>query len=128
MFMATTFWGMDIAENKGWIALGPALTALKEVKVLIARILFGVTLFAANYAWYRGALCVKIEFFNDSNNSGKKVQARILGYSNIYGSTLFLVLINLFWRLSDCLQTFGWCVIVASAGSDFGSLRNFRLK
>lgn len=96
MFMATTFWGMDIAENKGWIALGPALTALKEVKVLIARILFGVTLFAANYAWYRGALCVKIEFFNDSNNSGKKVQARILGYSNIYGSTLFLVLINFF--------------------------------
>ncbi|KAF5095198.1 hypothetical protein D0Z00_003235 [Geotrichum galactomycetum] len=96
MFMTTMFWGMDIAENKGWVGLGPALTAFKEVKVLIARILFGVTLFAANYAWYRGALCVKIDFFNNGNNSGQKVQARILGYSNIYGSTLFLVLINFF--------------------------------
>lgn len=96
MLMTTTFWGLDIAENKDWVTVGPALTALKEVKVLIARILFGVTLFAANYAWYRGALCVKVDFFNNGNNSGQKVQARILGYSNIYGSTLFLVLINFF--------------------------------
>lgn len=99
MLLATVFWALDVMENKNFFVLESALSVVKEIKLLIARILFGVTLLAANYAWYRGALCVKVEFTNNQNSALKKqqkVQARIMGYSNIYGSTLFLVVLNFF--------------------------------
>lgn len=95
MALTTLFWGLDVAESKDLIPEGYSLSTMKEVKVLIARVLFGVTLIASNYAWYRGALCVKVDFINN-NGSQQKVQARILGYANIYGSTLFLVVLNFF--------------------------------
>lgn len=108
MVLTTIFWGLDVAESKNYIELPVGLTLVKEFKLLIARILFGVTLLAANYAWYRGALCVKIEFNQSAgggsgsssgsggSSQGKKVQARIMGYSNIYGSTLFLTVLNFY--------------------------------
>lgn len=96
MIMTTLFWGLDVAENKDLVQLPAALGALKESKIMIARIIFGVTLLAANYAWFRGALCVKIEFNQNSSSQNKQVQARIMGYSNVYGSTLYLVVLNFF--------------------------------
>lgn len=96
MALTALYWGLDVAESKNYFEIPTVLQAVKEFKVLIARILFGVTFIGANYAWYRGALCVKIEFNQNGQQKGQKVQARIMGYANIYGSTIFLVVLNFF--------------------------------
>lgn len=96
MALTTLYWGLDVAESKNWFAAETVLPTIKELKVTIARILFGVTLLGANFAWYRGALCVKVDFNQQAQQNGQKVQARIMGYANIYGSTIFLVVLNFF--------------------------------
>ncbi|ODQ64782.1 hypothetical protein NADFUDRAFT_13647, partial [Nadsonia fulvescens var. elongata DSM 6958] len=100
MFFSTVFWALDMVEMKNWdISWFMTSTTLGFAKLIIARLVLGSTLLAANFAWYCGPMCVQIQF--SAMNSGDKsatgpVRAYILGYSNIYGSVFFLFVINFF--------------------------------
>jgi phosphatidylinositol glycan class O len=61
------------------------------LKFTLARILFGITLVAANFGWSRGPLCVKLDIKNTETSTR---QACILGYENVYGSQYFLLVMN----------------------------------
>ncbi|SCU93462.1 LADA_0G03224g1_1 [Lachancea dasiensis] len=64
---------------------------VKILKLTISRIIAGFSLIAANVGWMMGPLCVKL---NIHNNDVKSQQATILGYTNVYGSQFFLLVIN----------------------------------
>ncbi|CCD26206.1 mannose-ethanolamine phosphotransferase GPI13 NDAI_0H00320 [Naumovozyma dairenensis CBS 421] len=64
---------------------------LKIFKLTIARIVTGFSLIASNVGWIMGPLCIKL---NVHNTDVKSHQATILGYTNIYGSQFFLLIIN----------------------------------
>lgn len=90
------YWVLDGFETySGWeLPSWLDLDTLHSAKLAVARIVFGATLVAGNYGWYSGALCVKVDVRRD-NNTGKKT-AVVLGYSNIYGSYYFLLILNVF--------------------------------
>lgn len=105
--------------SNGWISAG----FFKPLKLAIARLVLFISLVLANFSWSRGPLCVKIEFGNLGENSGEipdsqrvemddedtsdengtpvpqsqtsQPSATILGYGNVYGSSYFLLVINI---------------------------------
>lgn len=62
-------------------------------KYTLSRVIFGISLIGCNIGWMKGPLCVKL---NIHNTDMKSQQATILGYSNVYGSQFFLLVINFF--------------------------------
>lgn len=117
MFMNAMYWTLEYVENngtlqnvsRGWLSAG----LLKSLKLAIARIVLVISLVLANFSWSRGPLCVKIELSKDevaSENSEDgdstdenstpvpqpqpKPSVSILGYGNVYGSSYFLLIIN----------------------------------
>lgn len=120
MLMNASYWTIEYFENndyfqekaKAFLEIG--LT--KSLKLGIARIVLFIALVLANFSWSRGPLCVKIEL-SDSQESdhvetssssddedGETISPRprqprspsatILGYGNVYGSSYFLLVIN----------------------------------
>lgn len=87
LFVNFIYWGLTTTEN--------TVSTLKYdftiVKFTIARIIAGFTLVAVNIGWLMGPLCIKL---NVHNTDVKSHQATILGYTNIYGSEYFLLVIN----------------------------------
>lgn len=69
---------------------------LNSYKLTIARSLIGCSLFALNFAWFLGALCIDFNVSNKSpdqaNNNIK--ETTLLGLKNIYGSEYFLFILN----------------------------------
>ncbi|GEQ71495.1 hypothetical protein JCM33374_g5179 [Metschnikowia sp. JCM 33374] len=122
MFMNAVYWTLELFENDGFISAHLSkvfdLAILKSFKLAIARIVLFASLVLANFSWSRGPLCVKIEFSNaDSGTSPgtrngdidtsenldddedsvqqRQPSATILGYGNVYGSSYFLLVLNL---------------------------------
>lgn len=62
---------------------------LKTARLTLARIVIGVSLVAANFGWANGPLCVKIDI------QDRPKRAKITGYGNAYGSSYFLLFLNL---------------------------------
>lgn len=89
------YWVLDGFDTYSWKLpsfIDPE--TLHSAKLAVARMVLGATLVAANYGWYSGSLCVKVDV--QRNNQDGKVRAAILGYSNIYGSYYFLLVLNIF--------------------------------
>ncbi|CAN6674608.1 GPI ethanolamine phosphate transferase 3 [Trichomonascus vanleenenianus] len=98
MVIVALYWTLDGIETYGWNkgAESTIWTAerLQTVKIILARIVLGATLVAANYAWFiGGALCVQVEM-REAQDSGPR--ALIMGYSNVYGTFYMLVVLNFF--------------------------------
>ena len=87
LFASFTYWSLLTIENK-FEDLAWDLTIWKYT---ISRIIVGISLIACNIGWMKGPLCVKL---NIHNTDLKSQQATILGYSNVYGSQYFLLVIN----------------------------------
>lgn len=116
MFIIAGYWLVDGLEDRGYFSsLSPsALEQIKYAKITTARIVLGIALIAANYAWWRNSLCVKIEMMRgpNPNASGKNatqkskniaaalpgvgLQAKLIGYGNTYGSMIMLAILNVF--------------------------------
>lgn len=88
MLLTLVYWLVDGADTYGWSFVYLSTSTLRTIKLIIARSILGATLVAANYGWYLGTLCVSI---NVTKNG-----AAIMGYSNMYGSTYFLFIVNIF--------------------------------
>lgn len=124
MFMNATYWTFEYLENDDYVQsiakdwLSTSLT--KSLKLAIARIVLFVVLVLANFSWSRGPLCVKIELAkpedqvpieypevedDDDDDGDDEVSTpvprpqqpctQILGYDNVYGSSYFLLVVNL---------------------------------
>lgn len=87
LFINFIYWGLTTMEN----TVGDLEYDFTIVKFTIARIIAGFTLIAVNVGWLMGPLCIKL---NIHNTDVKSHQATILGYTNIYGSEYFLLVIN----------------------------------
>ncbi|KAM9911120.1 hypothetical protein OXX59_003329 [Metschnikowia pulcherrima] len=109
MLMNAAYWSLELFENDPFFQthLGAFVqtSLLKSFKLAIARIVLFTTLVLANFSWSRGPLCVKIEFSqaepdaqpNVEDNPdlpNKQPSATILGYGNVYGSSYFLLILN----------------------------------
>ncbi|CAB4253003.1 similar to Saccharomyces cerevisiae YLL031C GPI13 ER membrane localized phosphoryltransferase [Maudiozyma barnettii] len=87
LFINFIYWGLTAAEN----TVSDLDYDFTIIKFTIARIIAGFTLIAVNAGWLMGPLCIKL---NVHNTDVKSHQATILGYTNIYGSEYFLLVIN----------------------------------
>lgn len=105
MAIATVYWLVDAAETHGWpIFAAFDHEALRTSKLLLSRIGLGATLIAANFGWYNSGLCIRLE-------SRKDGSASIVGYHNIYGSYLFLLVLNVFGCLLIANKSLGGAVL-----------------
>lgn len=104
MIFITSYWTLDTLESRHFFTNQGVIEMVKSVKVATAQIILGITLVAANYAWWQNSLCIRIDVIPPSEKPAavKKpeqfspTQARILGYSNIYGSMIMLAILNMF--------------------------------
>lgn len=113
MLLVTGYKLLDGLEAKNFFVSAAALEAVTSIKLALALTVLGVSLIAANYIWWVNSLCIKIEISKppesqeeskkvvttknkSANNTKGIVQASILGYSNMYGSMIFLAIINVF--------------------------------
>lgn len=121
MIMNASYWTIEYIENNDYFQLNAKsfldLGLTESLKLGIARIVLFIALILANFSWSRGPLCVKIEL--SENLQGVQVEsssdssdenepemaspvprqprspaATILGYGNVYGSSYFLLVIN----------------------------------
>lgn len=88
LFFNFIYWSLYSAET----SVSNLSYDLTDVKFTISRILAGFAIIALNIGWFMGPLCIKL---NVHNTDVKSHQATILGYTNIYGSEFFLLVINL---------------------------------
>lgn len=117
MFMNAIYWALEFLENDDnllqYVTHWLSLQLLKSFKLAIARIVLFIALVLANFSWSRGPLCVKIELSktlaemdrlpeNESNKNGvndtndaTRPTATIQGFENVYGSSFFLLVINI---------------------------------
>lgn len=114
LFLIAILWTLEYIENDEYMNKNFEIpfTVLKTVRLTIGRVIFGISLFAANFGWNSGPLCVKVELEqheevlqNTSTASKKKGKfqpkkvemkksAKIIGYGNVYGSSYFLFFVN----------------------------------
>ncbi|CDO93334.1 unnamed protein product [Kluyveromyces dobzhanskii CBS 2104] len=87
LFASFLYWSLLTIENR-FEDLDWDLTIWKYT---ISRIVAGMSLIGCNIGWMKGPLCVKL---NIHNTDMKSQQATILGYSNVYGSQYFLLVLN----------------------------------
>nr|WCU24500.1 Gpi13 [Candida metapsilosis] len=107
LFMNAMYWTFEYVQNNEFFntarfAIGEPL--LKSLKLAIARLVLFIALVLANFSWSRGPLCVKLELVetkkeddssSDSDDMTSHRSASILGYGNVYGSSYFLLVLNL---------------------------------
>lgn len=112
MIANAVYWTLEFVENDDYFLtysklwLGTHL--LKSFKLGIARIVLFVALVLANFSWSRGPLCVRIELSapellpaegTEGIDGAEAVPAQptatILGHGNVYGSSYFLLVINI---------------------------------
>lgn len=109
MFIISAYWALDGVDSRHYITDEWGVEQLRVLKITIARIVLGITLAAANYVWWNNSLCVKIEMIRGPSSFSEKtgnipgsasykgpLQAKILGYSNAYGSMIMLSVLNFF--------------------------------
>lgn len=114
LFMNAIYWTFEYVERSDHFQnslLVVSMPLLKSFKLAIARIVLFITLVLANFSWSRGPLCVKLEqqvlIPMDSSDDSEDPEneeleprapsqktATILGFSNVYGSSYFLLVIN----------------------------------
>lgn len=104
MFMNAVYWTLEYIQNSEYFATTNLIVSaelLKSMKLGIARIVLVISLILANFSWSRGPLCVKLDIKEipvptDSEDESEFPQktATILGYSNVYGSSYFLLVLN----------------------------------
>ncbi|CAI4998986.1 ANM_HP_G0017800.mRNA.1.CDS.1 [Saccharomyces cerevisiae] len=85
------YWSLTSLENNSAVIAIPFLRDVTIFKFTLARIIAGFSLIASNVGWLMGPLCIKL---NIHNTDVKSHEATILGYTNIYGSEFFLLVIN----------------------------------
>lgn len=117
LFLIAILWTLEYVENDGYLnkVYDIPLTTVKILRITIGRVILGVSLFAANFGWNSGPLCIKVELeqheviVDDKSNNKNKYKknskntqqlemrktAKIVGYSNVYGSSYFLFFINI---------------------------------
>lgn len=115
LFMNAVYWTFEYIERNDHFQnshLVVSLPLLKSFKLAIARIVLFIALVLANFSWSRGPLCVKLdlqqsllpvessdESEDQENDEQEPLQqtektATILGFSNVYGSSYFLLVLN----------------------------------
>lgn len=117
MFMNAVYWALEFLENDDnllqYVTHWLSLQLLKSFKLAIARIVLFIALVLANFSWSRGPLCVKIELSknltemerahenrpapmdeSDASDAARPT-ATIQGFENVYGSSFFLLVINI---------------------------------
>ena len=105
LFMNAMYWTLEyvlhnemLKSSTGDSMIGGPL--VKSLKIAIARLVLFVSLVLANFSWSRGPLCVRLELEEDMDVDGdsdditNQKSARILGYGNVYGSSFFLLVLN----------------------------------
>lgn len=117
MFMNAVYWALEFLENDDnllqYMTHWLSLELLKSFKLAIARIVLFIALVLANISWARGPLCVKIELSKSlsetkpnstnyttqesANGEGQddRPTATIQGFENVYGSSFFLLVVNI---------------------------------
>ncbi|KAH3682417.1 hypothetical protein WICPIJ_006603 [Wickerhamomyces pijperi] len=113
LFMIALYWGLEYIERNQSIIEIPLiqhlqLSSVHFAKFTIARIVAGITLLAANYAWSRGPLCVRLDI---KHNETSSKEACIMGYHNVYGSEYFLLVINFLSAIMLFTKPMGQLVI-----------------
>lgn len=86
------YWTLDYVENNYGHLINEAIVV--SCKLGLARTVQAVAVILANYAWSRGPLCVRIDVKPSQEAEPEKVPV-ILGYENIYGSSYFLLVLNI---------------------------------
>lgn len=108
LLMIAILWTLEYAENDHYMnqTFELPLTAMKTLRLTIGRVVLGISLFAANFGWNAGPLCIRVELeqheveVTDEKKNYKTPQmkmvktAKIIGYNNVYGSSYFLFFIN----------------------------------
>lgn len=125
MFMNAVYWTLEYVENDDYLLTITLqwlnVSLMKSLKLAIARIVLFVVLVLATFSWSRGPLCVMIKAGESVTNStlsddgdeneeeesdnsvtpitppstSTQPLVTILGYGNVYGSSYFLLVINL---------------------------------
>ncbi|KAI9793352.1 MAG: mannose-ethanolamine phosphotransferase gpi13 [Peltula sp. TS41687] len=110
MLLTAFFWTLDTADDADWFGLKEGV--LKSIRMVIARLVLGLSLGAGTVAFYRAEPCVKAVTSSEplppnSATASKSLdsttnQANTLdtsGSSNAYGTHYFLLLINTYLAL-----------------------------
>lgn len=114
MFLIAILWTLEFVENNEFLNKNYDLQifSLKTWRIIIGRIVLGVSMIGANFGWNVGPLCIKVELeqqeveieriTNKNKKTNVKIQqlemkktAKIVGYGNVYGSSYFLFFINI---------------------------------
>jgi phosphatidylinositol glycan class O len=110
LLLIAILWTLEYVENDDYMnkTFEIPFIVIKTLRVTLGRIILGISLFAANFGWHSGPLCVKVELEQHEvvveNGRNKKTKqpklemkktAKIIGYGNVYGSSYFLFFINI---------------------------------
>jgi phosphatidylinositol glycan class O len=116
MFLIAIIWTLEYVENDEYMTktFDIPFEAIKSLKITIGRVVLGASLLAANFGWNSGPLCVRVELqqrevevsststTKPKPKSKKNIQqlqmvktAKLIGYGNVYGSSYFLLFLNI---------------------------------
>ena len=103
LFLNAFTWTLEFLEHDEKLASSLNLTpgVLKTSRMTLARIVLGVSLVAANFGWANGPLCVKLDI------QDRPKRAKIMGYGNAYGSSYFLLVVNVLCAVMAANKPFG---------------------
>ena len=93
------FWTLDAADDNGWLNISSA--TLKMIKIILARLILGVSLVGGVSAWVYTKPCISIKVaqkYDEGVADPKAVQ--IDGSSNAHGTRYYLLVSSLFIGLA----------------------------
>ena len=93
------FWLLDAADDNDWLSMDDS--TLKIIKIVLARLIIGISLVGGASSWVYSKPCINIKVtqkYGDNVADPKSVQ--IYGSSNIHGTRYYLVMVPLLIGLS----------------------------
>lgn len=99
LMVTTGYWLVEwLQAQEQVVAYLPQINGyvVKSIKLAVARLVLFGSLFMANLSWSKGPLCVKLASDGGSQS--------ILGYSNVYGLSYFLLVLNFFVSIMMVLK------------------------
>lgn len=105
LLASAIYWGLDAADDNEWLAVDKGI--LQTIKIVIARLILGVSLVVGTTMFVWSKPCISIQVTPEVNASAngdvdpKPKSMKVFGYANVHGTRYFLLVIN--WLMAVVL-------------------------
>ena len=105
LLASAIYWVLDTADDNDWLTVDKGV--LHTIKIVIARLILGVSLVVGTTMFVWSNPCISIQVTPEVNGSAdgdvapKPKSVKVFGYANVHGTRYFLLVIN--WLLAVVL-------------------------